>query len=276
MVGRGDVHVDVNTTPGGGFVLTPAGHHRRGFVIAQDGAASLLSWDCRGATWSTPTEPGRLHWAAGLNFVDAVDGVICPTSELGGRPLAQGVFTADGMLWALVDNESDPDTLTIGRYDGNRWSYHDLAAKGGSWTSALAAAGPNVVVLAGGTEQLQTHSRLIGLSVSTDSGATWHEVTDPNVLERDLPFSAYVSPNSEDWFSGYTSMAFAGTSVLYVADGRGDLWRSTDFTTFSQVEVPGSVSELKSADDAVIARLDDGNDLVRISADGSVEPIAAR
>jgi hypothetical protein len=71
-------------------------------------------------------------------------------------------------------------------------------------------------------------------------------------------------------------MAFAGTSVLYVADGRGDLWRSTDFTTFSQVEVPGSVSELKSADDAVIARLDDGNDLVRISADGSVEPIAAR
>jgi len=75
--------------------------------------------------------------------------------------------------------------------------------------------------------------------------------------------------------------------VLYVADGRGDLWRSTDFTTFSHVEVPGWVSELKPTGDAVIARIGDGagcrypaacqlNDLVRISADGSVEPIKAR
>ena len=32
-------------------------------------------------------------------------------------------------------------------------------------------------------------------------------------------------------------MAFAGSGVLYLADGRGDPWRSTDFKTFSRVEV---------------------------------------
>jgi hypothetical protein len=138
-----------------------------------------------------------------------------------------------------------------------------------SWESELAAAGSTVVVV-------HARTRVIGLSVTTDAGATWHEVTDPNVLERDLPFSTYALPEGESWFSDYSSMAFAGSSVLYVADGRGDLWRSTDFTTFTQVEVAGGVSDLKPTGDAVIARLDGGNDLVRISADGSMEPITAR
>lgn len=273
MVGHGDVHVDVNPSEEG-FVLTPAGSDDLGFLIAQDGTASPLSKDCRDATWSTPTEPGRLFWVAGLNFVDTVAGAICGTERLGGRPLARGVFTADGTLWALVDNESDPDTLTIGRYNGAQWSYHDLAAKGGSWTSVLAAVGSNVVVLQAGPEP--SHQDLIGLSVTTDDGATWSEVADPDVLERDLPFSAYESPDSQIWFSDYTSIAFAGTSALYVADGSGDLWRSTDFTTFSQVEVAGRVSDLKPTGDAVIARFDDGSDLIRISADGNVEAITTR
>jgi hypothetical protein len=287
MVGRGDVHVEANAASGDGFVLTPASHHNRGFLIAQDGTTSPLSKDCRDVTWSTPTEPRRLGWASGLNFVDTVAGTICDTGRLGGRPLAEGVFTADGTLWALVDNESDPEILTIGRYDGARWHYRDLAARGGSWTSVLAAAGSNIVVLVADSERAPAPDHLISLSVTTDAGANWSEVTDPNVLERDLPFSAYVAPNNEDWFSGYTSMAFAGTSVLYVADGNGYLWRSTDFATFSRVSIQGGVRDLKSAGDAVIARHDDGtacgyvaacqlNDLVRISADGSVEPITAR
>ena len=71
-------------------------------------------------------------------------------------------------------------------------------------------------------------------------------------------------------------MAFAGPSTLYVADGNGDLGRSTDFATFSPVSVPGGVQNLQSAGDVVIALTDDGNVLVRISADGSVEPIIAR
>jgi len=287
MVGRGDARVDAFAASGGGFVLTGAGQSGpdRGFLIAEDGAASPISTECHDASWPTSTEPRRLVWAAGLNFVDTVTGAVCHSGRLGGRPLARGAFTADGALWALVDNETAPDTLTIGRYDGVGWRYRDLAAVGGAWTSVLAAAGSNVVVLQAAPEP--TPQQLVGLSVTTDAGATWSEVVDPEVLDSALPFSGFRSPDSQDWFSGYTSMAFAGSSVLYVADGRGDLWRSTDFTTFSHVEVPGWVSELKPTGDAVIARIGDGagcrypaacqlNDLVRISADGSVEPIKAR
>jgi hypothetical protein len=289
MVGRGDAGVDANAF-GDGFVLTPAGHRLdRGFRIDQDGIASRLplSRVCRDVTWSTSTELGRLVWGPGMSFVDTVAGVICDTGRLGGRLLAgDGVFTGDGALWALVDNETGPKTLTIGRYDGLRWRYRDLAAEGGSWTSELAAAGSNIVVLVANSERAPAPDRLLGLSVSTDAGATWSEVVDPDALDRDLPFSRYVAPNSEDWFSGYTSMAFAGTSALYVADGNGDLWRSTDFATFSRVSVPGGVEDLKSAGNAVIARIDSAgcaypgtcqlNDLIRISADGSVEPITVR
>ncbi len=115
----------------------------------------------------------------------------------------------------------------------------------------------------------------MGFAVTTDAGATWSEVADPGVLKRNLSFSAVTASNPEDWFSGYTSMAFAGTSALYVADGNGELWRSTDFATFSQVEVAGFVSELRPTGDEVIARID-RDDLIRIPADGSVEPLTVR
>ena len=71
-------------------------------------------------------------------------------------------------------------------------------------------------------------------------------------------------------------MAFAGPSTLYVADGNGDLWRSTDLATFTQVTTVGGVHELQSAGDAVIARTGDANGLVRIRTDGTVEPLALR
>ncbi|MFL5799046.1 MAG: hypothetical protein ACJ77A_14095 [Actinomycetota bacterium] len=279
-------YVVANAASGGGFVITP-NREGGGFLIAPDGTASPLSRDCRDATWSTPTEPGRLSWATGYDFVDTAAGVICSTKRFGGRPIAPGVFTADGTLWALVDNEIGPDTLTIGRYDGERWSYHDFGAPSGAWTSVLAAAGSTVVVLLANPEPSPRPDQLGGLAVSTDAGATWSEVVDQDALARDLPFSTYHPADDESWFSGYTSMAFAGSSVLYVADGRGDLWRSTDLITFSQVEVAGGVSDLKPTGGAVIARIDAGgtcsepavcqfDQLVRISADGSVESITAR
>ncbi len=285
VIDPGGAGVTAPIASGDGFILTPARGGDLGIRIAKDGTASPLSMACRGAGWSTPTGPGRLIWVAGLQFADTVAGTICPTSRLGGPSLAKGVFTPDGALWALVDNETDPDALTIGRYDGAQWRYHDLAPRGGSWTSVIAAAGSNVVVLQAAPEP--SPQQLVGLSVTTDAGATWSEVVDRDVLERDLPFFAYRSPDSQAWFSGYTSMAFAGSAVLYVADLRGDLWRSTDFTTFDQVSVPGGVRDLTSAGDAVIARIDNEgtcrypavcqlNDLVRISADGSVEPLTVR
>ena len=42
--------------------------------------------------------------------------------------------------------------------------------------------------------------------------------------------------------------------VLYVADGSGDVWRSTDLATFDRVAVPGGVEELKSVGTSVMGR----------------------
>ena len=270
----GDVFVPI--AAGDGFILAPPMGEEEGIRIAADGTTSSISVTCRDVGWSTPTELGRLVWTVGLNFVDTVAGTICPTRRLGGRPLARGAFTSDGTLWALVDNETGPHTLTIGRYDGTQWDYHDFATPSGSWTSVVAAAGSTVVVLLANPEPSPRPDHLGGLAITTDAGATWSEVVDPDVLEQDLPFSTVVSANDEDWYSGYTSMAFAGPSTLYVADGNGDLWRSTDLVTFTQVTTVGGVYELQSAGDAVIARTDNANDLVRISADGTVEPLTFR
>ena len=140
----------------------------------------------------------------------------------------------------------------------------------------IAAAGSTVVVLLANHELSPRPDQLVALAVSTDDGATWSEVADPDVLGRDLPFSTVVSSNPEDWFSGYTSMAFAGPATLYVADGKGDLWRSVDFRTFDPVSSPGGVRDLQSAGEAAIARTYDGNGLVRVMADGSVETIKVR
>jgi hypothetical protein len=274
MVGHGDVHTNAHSAVDG-FVLTPACCDDLGFLIAHDGTVSPLSMECLDTGWSTPTESGRLNWASGLQYVDTVANSTCSTSQLGGDPLAQGVFDAEGSLWGLVDNELGPETLTIGKYNGQQWDYHDFATPGGSWTSVMATAGSTVVVLVANLEPEPRPDSLNGFVFTTDGGATWSEVSDPDVLRQSMPFSSVLSDTPEDWFNGYTSMALADPSTVYVADGNGDLWRSTDFSTFSKVEVTGFVSELKSTGDAVIARLGT-DDLIRIATDGTVEAIAAR
>jgi hypothetical protein len=273
LVGRGDVHVEVSAV-GDGFVLGPARGRERASYIAPDGTLTWLSTDCSDAALSSPTAPGRPGRTAGPDFlVDTVAGTICPVGELGDRPLAM-VTAADGLLWALVDNDTAGGPLTVGRFDGDQWRDHQLPTNGGARTSLLAAAGPNVVVLQAPPEPVA--QGLIGLSVSTDAGATWSDIVDQDVLSRDAPFSANRYHQADEWYSSHTSMAFAGSSVLYVADGNGDLWRSTDFTSFDPVEVPGRVSDLKPAGDALIARLIGSDDLVRIAADGAVTMIAVR
>jgi DNA-binding CsgD family transcriptional regulator len=283
LVGRGDARMGV-AAAGDGFMISVCCDDQvpELFLIAEDGTASPLT-DCDETTWSTPTEPGRML-LAGDRFVDTVDGTICDVGRLGGRHFSQGVFTADGTLWTLVDDETDPDILTVGRYDGSQWSYHDLASRAEGWTSLLAVAGPSVAVLQVSFAEGDPVSHFVGFAVTTDNGATWSEVVEPEVLDQDFPF-ATLGPEGT-LIGSYTTMAFAGTSTLYVADGRGYLWRSTDFATFNRVLVPFLVSGLRSAGDAVIARIDDGtctypvecqlNDLVRISADGTWEPVIAR
>src|SRR5262245_19813002 len=85
-------YVGANAASGGDFVLIPSSGATRAYLIAPDGTTSALSRECRGATWSAPTLPGRLSWATGYNFVDTVAGAICPTSRFGGRRFVPGVF----------------------------------------------------------------------------------------------------------------------------------------------------------------------------------------
>jgi hypothetical protein len=259
--GQPAVHAGKN-----GFVLSHPIGDEISLRIGLDGTVTSLP-KCR--HHNPPVEPGRLAWDSTMVLDTA--GVFCPTRFGGGdwyddgieaRPLAfSGGFTGDGRLWALVSNGEQqlPSTpaQTIGMFDGSRWHYHDLAQKGLAADSQVAAAGTNVVVLS-----------KRGISVTTDDGANWHEVTDPRVVDRDLPFLADARC--------CISVAFAGSSTLYVADPRGDLWRSTDLTTFHKIDGPGVLSGLKPAGNGVLALVNDTNDLVRITADGRVERLLVR
>ena len=216
-----------------------------------------------------------MAWSVGHSYIDTVTGDMCPINQLGGRSVARGLLTPDNSLFALVDNELGPETLTVGRYDGQQWEYHDLATPGGAWTSVMAADGSTVVILVANLEPEPGPDSLNGFVYTTDGGETWTEVSDPAVLRQNLPFSTALSDNLEDWFSGYTSMALADPSTVYVADGNGELWRSDDFSTFSPIEVSGFVSDLRPTADGVIARVDD-NSLIHISADGTVDARTSR
>ena len=73
-------------------------------------------------------------------LMERIDAVLRPLDVTFARyeVLRLLAFTREGALWALLDNEVGPDTLTIGRYDGAGWRYHDFATPGGSWTSVRA------------------------------------------------------------------------------------------------------------------------------------------
>jgi hypothetical protein len=192
----------------------------------------------------------------GPYLVDTVAGTSCDTTGFEARTLRDGAYAEDGTLWGLVGDGNAGPWPAVGRYDGVRWSYHDLVGTRSDGDNALAVAGSHVAVLHG-ADGAAVH----GLSVTSDGGASWSEVG-----AADLPFDAY------------DSMAFAGTSTLFVADSEGVLWRSTDGTRFSRVETSDRVSGLESAGDAVIARAGstDGDALVRITGDGRTEPLVVR
>ena len=268
IVALNTTHAYVQVNAGdGAFLLT---HGRDPSLrVAVDGTVTSLTYaDCRPA--NPPLKPGRLVWNWGGAFDLA--GVYCPTSlgtgdrpdpSLNGQTLAgsAAAFTADGRLWALVNNEAQSDRRqTIGTFDGSRWRYHNLAARGDASASEIAAVGSTVVVLGRS-----------GISVTTDDGGTWHEVTDPDALAGRLPFLSI--PGSGCCLM---SMALAGPSTMYVSDGVGGLWRSTDLATFRRVETPSKVTDLKSSGDEAFARVASGEDLVRIAANGRVERLTAR
>lgn len=262
VVTQGEDHAWVSVSASeDGFLIDAMGEDSISLRVALDG--SVTSSECRQGL--PPVQPGRLVWD-GMVFDTA--GVYCPT-RFGGDDVGydtgiearfldrSGGFTADGSLWAMVSNEdASTQQQTIGKFDGSRWHYRDLALEGASNDSEVAAAGSNVVVLG---------SR--GISITTDGGTNWGEVTD-------LPF---LPDDPEDWAAalGGPSVAFAGSSTLYVSDERGRLWRSTDLTTFQQIDAP-KVLGLKSAGDDVLAWVDEPYDLARITADGRVEPLTVR
>ena len=107
--------------------------------------------------------------------------------------------------------------------------------------------------------------------MTRDGGGTWQETTDPDVLRRNLPFLT-ENQNPECCFR---SIAFAGPTHYALGDN-GWLWRSHDLTTFDRVRIPGRVRDLSASDGAVIVRLAETEQLVRITADGQLQTITVR
>ncbi len=235
----------------GGFVLHRQGHQEGEFVSA-DGSARSLTQQCPDRSWPRTREPGRFALVEGLvgpNLVDVSKGTSCDTTGYQeARTLSSGVYADDGTLWGLAAGEVRG--MTVARYDGDRWTYRDLA---GDWVpqdSALTADGSTVVVL-------ETSNEERALEITTDGGETWSQVTD-------LPFA------------GFDSFALTDPSTLLVADAAGHLWRSTDLQHFEEVELGIATSQVVRADDAIIARAGSTDGLLRISADGRVEELDPR
>lgn len=249
---RGDVSVDAYAS-GSGFVLA---HHYQigGLIVASDGTTRKITRDCGETDWPAAPEPGRYLVAWGAPYpkvIDTVTGSACDTGTFA-TALGEATYADDGRLWGVVGGSSGrAGTRSVARRDVAGWHYHELPEVDPSVEENLAVAGPNVVALRG-----TPYSGVVGLSVSADSGETW----------SDLPADAVP-------FDAFESFAFAGSSVLYVADGPGNLWRSTDLTHFSEVDVPGPVVGLAPAGNAVAAQVGAEGELVLIGADGTVDPL---
>jgi hypothetical protein len=230
-----------------------------GKVVAADGTSEPIRQDCSDESWPTGLQSGRYVLVRGLLGADLVDtrtGTTCDAPTLdGGRSLRAGVIASDGTVWGLIDSGAKR-WAQVAWYDGVQWRYHALVGIRNSGDSGLAVSGSEVAVLHGAN-----NSVVRGLSGTIDGGATWFGAS-----AADLPFRAY------------DSMAFAAPSELYVADDKGNLWRSADDSLFSRVATPGPVSGLMPAGDAVIARIGsaDENKLVRISAQGTVQTLVVR
>jgi hypothetical protein len=255
-LGVPDVH------PGGGGFVLQTYNRDEGLLVTDDGT-KRITMSCSATSWPSTIEPGRHVLADGLlgpYLIDTQAGTLCDTTRFQeARTLGAGEVADDGTVWGLVDDgvtEGSDGFAGVGWYDGTQWSYHDLTGTHNKGANALAVSGELVAALHG-----DNGSAVLGLSVTTDGGSNWAEVS-----ADDLPFTTYES------------MDFAGTSALFVTDGAGNLWRSTDFSTFTKVGTPGTVHGLTSADGAVVARLDGvaSSELVRIDAAGTIEEMSIR
>ena len=233
---------------GDGFLIH-AEYSQEGVVVALDGTTRSLVRQ-KECTLPSEVEVGR-HVIVpsalfGQYLVDLKTATTCitegrPFSEIGGMP------SGNGRHWALTSD------TTISWSDGLRSRRHELPDAQGDVD--LAVSGPRVAVLQSGDEQVFAR-----LTVTKDNGATWSELGPAEV-----PFATY------------DSMAFAGATALFVADATaGGLWRSTDLVHFSRVETPNWVRGLIQSDGAVLAQVAFSDTLIRITADGRVEPLVAK
>ena len=233
---------------GDGFLIT-AEFSQKGLIVALDGTTKPIvrPTEC---TLPSDVEPGRhiLVPSAliGQNLVDLEAATTCNVDSEAYPELA-ATYSATGTRWALTSD------TTITWTDGARSHSHQLPDAQGDID--LAVSGPRVAVLQSGDDNVFAR-----LTVTKDNGATWSEL-DP----AEVPFATY------------DSMAFAGTSAFFVADATtGTLWRSTDLVNFNQVETPDWVRGLLPADDAVLAQVGSSDDLIRVTAEGKVEPIVTK
>ena len=232
---------------GDGFLIT-AEYSQEGLIVALDGTTRPIVHPTE-CTLAERSEPGRHilvpNALFGQNLVDLETATTC-TVDSDAFPELAGTISTTGTQWALTSD------TTITWNDGKRSQNHELPDVQGDID--LAVSGSRVAVLQSGDDNVFAR-----LTVTKDDGATWSEL-DP----EDVPFASY------------DSMAFAGTSAFFVADTTGTLWRSTDLINFNRVETPDWVRGLIPADDAVLAQVGFSDRLIRVTAEGKVEPIVTK
>ena len=233
---------------GGGFLIT-AEYSQEGLVIGVDGTIRPLVHPSE-CTLPSEVEPGRHilvpNALFGQNLVDLETATTCSVGSDAFPELA-GTLATTGTLWALTSD------TTITWNDGVRSQNRELPDAQGDID--LAVSGPRVAVL-----QSDDDSAFARLTVTKDNGATWSEL-DP----AEVPFTTY------------DSMAFAGPAAFFVADATtGTLWRSTDLVNFSRIQTPDWVRGLIPADGAVLAQVGSSDRLIRVTAEGKVEPVMTK
>lgn len=148
----------------------------------------------------------------------------------------------NGTPWVLAVYDVGPHPQIVWR-DSSGWHAHDRGVATTIWNRPD---GLTQGITVGGPVGSSVGS---SVDVTTDSGATWHSRPGSN-----FPFHPkYVR-----------SIAVDASGTLYVVDGFGRLWRSTDttWTHFTRMMRGTTVVNVQEAGDSVLAQV--GSTKVRL------------
>lgn len=200
-------------------------------VVAAQADGGIWTSTDSGASWTRRTEGNALmdnrYWSNLASSADgskllavAYDGYdydgndVWTSSDAGVNWVNRNVDGATFAMDSFVSSASSSDgtNLVIGLEDG---TVYRSTNGGANWTEIMGEEGNNapLVITSNTTGTKLAIGKPGAIFVSTDSGATWEEVTDPAMVSND---------------GNIRGIKYVGASTLYASQHAGDLWKSTD------------------------------------------------